>query len=47
MVKDIDTANNYLLKLIKKRRHKNVSTYTVQVSLAISEQVCNLLQLMK
>ena len=30
MVKNIDMTNNYLLKLIKKRRHKNVSLNTVQ-----------------
>ena len=39
MVKYIDTPNNYLLKLIKKQRHKNVSTCTVRVSLAKCEQV--------
>ena len=44
MVKYIDTTNNYLLKLIKKQRHRNVSMYTVRVSLPKSEQVflcCN------
>ena len=44
MVKYIGRTNNYLLKLIKKQRHKNVSKYTVQISLAKSEQVflcCN------
>ena len=43
MVKYINTRNNCLLKLIKKR-HKNVSMDTVRVSLAKSEQVflcCN------
>ena len=39
MVKYIDTTNNYLLKHIKKQRHKNMSMYTVRVSLAKSEQV--------
>ena len=44
MVKYIDTTNNYLLKLIKKQRHKNMSIYTVRVFLSKSEQVficCN------
>ena len=44
MVKYIEMTNNYLLKLIKKLRHKDVSMYTVRVSLAKSEQVficCN------
>ena len=39
MVKSIGTTNNYLLKLIKKKRHQNVSMYTIQVYLAKSEQV--------
>ena len=39
MVKYIDLTNNYLLKLIKKQRHKNVPMYIVRVSLAKSEQV--------
>ena len=34
MIKYIDTTNNYLLKLIKKKRLKNVYIYTVPVSLA-------------
>ena len=34
MIKYIDTTNNYLLKLIKKKRLKNVYMYTVPVSLA-------------
>ena len=34
MIKYIDTANNYLLKLIKKKRLNNVYMYTVPVSLA-------------
>ena len=39
MVKNIDTTKNYLYKLIKKKRHKNMSMYTVGVSLAKYEQV--------
>ena len=42
--KTFTESNNYLLKLIKKQRHKNVSIYAVRVSLAKSEQVflcCN------
>ena len=39
MVKYIDKTNNYLLKLIKKHRRKNVSMDPVRVSLATSEQV--------
>ena len=34
-----DTTNNYLLKLIKKQRHKYAFVYMVRVSLAKSEQV--------
>ena len=48
MVKYIDTTKNYLLKLIKRQRHKNVFKYTVRVSLAKSEQVflcCNQLNI--
>ena len=44
MVKCTDTINNYLLKFIKKQRHKNMFMYTVLVSLTKSEQVflcCN------
>ena len=44
MVKYIEMTNNYLLKLIKKQRYKNVFMYIVRVSLAKSEQVficCN------
>ena len=44
MVKYIDTTNNYLLKLIKNQRHKNMSMYTVRVFLTKSEQAficCN------
>ena len=44
MVKYFEMTNNYLLKLIKKQRYKNVFMYTVRVSLAKSEQVlicCN------
>ena len=39
MVKYIATTNNYLLKLIKKQGHKNVSMYTIRISSAKSEQV--------
>ena len=39
MLKSIETTKNYLYKLIKKKRHKNMSMYTVRVSLAKSEQV--------
>ena len=44
MVKCTDVINNYLLKFIKKQRHKNMFMYTVLVSLTKSEQVflcCN------
>ena len=44
MVKYTDMINNYLLKFIKKQRHKNMFMYTVLVSLTKSEQVflcCN------
>ena len=39
MVKSIGTTNNYLLELIKKKRHQKVSMYTIRVYLAKSEQV--------
>ena len=39
MVKSIGTTKNYLLELIKKKRHQKVSMYTIRVYLAKSEQV--------
>ena len=44
MVKYTDMIKNYLLKFIKKQRHKNMFMYTVLVSWTKSEQVflcCN------